>query len=213
VLMANALSLALSSNCTWASLASSTVSSLIKSSDSILRGTIVRTELTSEYHGVATVKLNEVYVGWSPSATFTIEWDHEPEAQPLDQVGREYVFFLRRTSSDTLAAAQIGRSYWPLVHAAPDGPLVTPYVGLLDILVIDIPSLLGKERVFVPGLPYPQNRVEMKVLYLHELIPALHSIWLSRAKHGLYNYRMHPTSCAPLSLAWLLEPALRARRG
>lgn len=162
-------------------LAPSTVSSLIRESDSILRGTVIRSELTSEYEGVATVKLKQAYVGWVPKQIFTIAWSRGEDGAPLAEVGQEYVFFLRHTETEVVEPTQAARSFWRLVEVAPDGPFVTPYVFPMTALQIDIPGLLGKAPIYVSGLPMDKNRVELQVMYLHVLVPAVKSLWRPRA--------------------------------
>ncbi|HUD72732.1 MAG TPA: hypothetical protein VMQ62_12290 [Dongiaceae bacterium] len=104
-------------------------------------------------------------------------------------MGREYVLFLRRTDRDEVRAAQIGRSYWPLIGAGKysHGPLVTPVVGLLDILEADIPGLLGTEQIRVDGLPLGKDHASLPVMYLHVLVPAVKSIWHERQATKLHN--------------------------
>ena len=177
-----------------ANLAPSTVSSLIMDSDSIVRAKVVRLELKGE-GGLAGLELQYVYVGWAPKHEFNLGWSGEEEEDRFWDIGQEYVLFLRRTGAESLAPAQAGRSFWPLVPVDRFGPLVTPYVGLLPILNPDIPGLLGKGKVRVRGLP-GDKLVEVPVLFLHVLVPAMKSMWHPSERGALHNYCVQLTAGA-----------------
>src|SRR5262245_36580262 len=88
-----------------AALAPSTVTSLIQSSDAILRGRVVSSRLVGDSGGIAQVEMKYVYAGWAPPSTFEVKWSQESENQRLDIVGREYLLFLRRVGTKGLESA------------------------------------------------------------------------------------------------------------
>jgi len=153
------------------SLALTKLSDLISSSGVIVRGRVVRSEVIAPRGGTSTVEVEEVYRGKIASKTFSISWGKEVEDQSLDRVGEERLFFLRRDPSGTFHGTHYGRSYWPLVQDYDNHRIVTPYLGRLTYLDLDISGLIVKTKIRVLDVPEEANPVTVDTIPLDLLIP------------------------------------------
>lgn len=153
----------------FAVLAPSKLSDLAKSSDVILRGRVLRAQLEPAGGGTAVVEVKHIYNGWVGAATLTIAWTSASHDQPLDRVGEERLFFLKRENAQRYQATQYGRSYWPLREEFETHEMVIPYIGPIGVVEIDLPGLLGTARIYVPELPRDRNPVEVQALRLDQV--------------------------------------------
>ncbi len=156
---------------TAASLALTKLSDLIQASDPIVRGRVVRSELNVPHGGTATVQVEQVYRGQIGSKTFSIVWGKDSEDQNLDTVGQERLFFLGRASDGTFHGKHYGRSYWPLVRDAESDSKVTPYLGRMKYLELDIPGLTVTARLYFQEGPSEATPVFVESISLDRLIP------------------------------------------
>ncbi len=192
----------------YGALAGSTLTSLIRDSDSILRARLFRSEMNADFSGTALLTLEQVYVGWVPKKTFSIAWPDDVESQRLLRVGEEYVLFLKRTGQETVEPAQYGRSYWPLEYVYRSDRKVTP-LAALALLDIDVPHIVVPARLYVTELPRGMNPVEVPTIPLDLLIPAIRSILKNdRSSHELSNYGVQPSAARTA----ILTPTLAWRR-
>jgi hypothetical protein len=150
------------------------LSDLVKSSDVIARGRIIRAQLNPEGGGTAVVEVLQTYVGRAENRRVTVGWgapgSHD---QSLEHVGEERLLFLKQKNPNTLQETRAGMSYWPLWSECLTGRVVIPYTYPMTEVEIDVPGLVTRAKVCTPDLPDREYVVDVPVISLDVLVPLL----------------------------------------
>ncbi len=159
-----------------AALGKTTLSDLVNSSEVILKGRVVQCTLVDAYGGSAAVEIEKFYKSSVAQSRINVPWLIHPERQRLDRVGDNVLLFLSRSKEGHYEEARVGRSFWPLITVFHGERVVTPYIDPLTLVILDVPDIIVKAAVPVLDLPWKSNPVEMDVVPLDLLIPAIRKI-------------------------------------
>jgi hypothetical protein len=107
-----------------ADLGNVTFEQFLTSSSLILVAHSVEAKLGATRSGRARLSVVRALRGRYAEPSITLEWSGEDD-QPIPEVGRDYVLFLRK-AGDRYVAAEFGMSYWLLTHTK-DGRQVIEY--------------------------------------------------------------------------------------
>jgi len=91
----------------------SSFSSLIKQSELILEGSVIKIERIGLLGGSATIKVFRVFAGQYDKPEITITWGGEVHDQAIESMTTDRLLFLKKTQEGIYTGSHYGRSYWP----------------------------------------------------------------------------------------------------
>jgi len=152
----------------------STLSDLLRESNLIIEGRVIRASLDEGgKEGEAVLRIQHVYVGDYRRETISIRWSGAEHDQRISDIGESRLLFLKKVSEGSYTGAQYGRSYWPITYEMESRRAVTIYVYPMTHIDIDIPGVLKEASVFFPDLPSKQNPVTVPVVFIDDILRLL----------------------------------------
>lgn len=96
-----------------AKLAPTTLDSLVGESEIVVEGAPMKLErLADGTGGIATLKVYRVWMGTYEPKEIRVTWSSETHDQPIEDLGKDYLLFLKKDKNGSFTGAHHGRSYW-----------------------------------------------------------------------------------------------------
>jgi len=146
-----------------------TFEQFLTSSSLILVARSVETKVSGARSGRARLSVVQALRGRYTEPSITLEWSGEDD-QPIREVGRDYVLFLRK-AGDRYVAAEFGMSYWLLTHTK-DGRQVIEYA--YPATEVKVPEqLISTVELLPAGQPQGTRACQVEAISLERLIQSI----------------------------------------